>query len=189
MSKINRLTFLGSALLSVLVNAQEKVILKEKELFGDIKARHIDPALMGGRITDLQTHPNNNKVIYTGTAGVGVYRSWDLGETLEMVSSLPVSQFYHLSIDTDKVPYHVYGGLQDNGSWYGLTKSLGGIESRDWTRGGQGDGFKVIKHLSKNIIYSEMQGAENVWRYNIDTQELITIQPLQVKGDPKLRFN
>jgi hypothetical protein len=27
-----------------------------------------------------------------------------------------------------------------------------------------------------------MQGAENVWRYNTDTQELITIQPLAVKA-------
>jgi hypothetical protein len=33
-----------------------------------------------------------------------------------------------------------------------------------------------------------MQGAENVWRYNTDTQELITIQPLAVKVI-KIRFN
>jgi hypothetical protein len=46
------------------------------------------------------------------------YRSWDGGATMEMVSNLPVSQFYHVSID-DKEPYNVYGGLQDNGSWYG----------------------------------------------------------------------
>jgi hypothetical protein len=29
--------------------------------------------------------------------------------------------------------------------------------------------------------------AENV--YNTDSQELVTVQPLAVKGDPKLRFN
>jgi hypothetical protein len=34
-----------------------------------------------------------------------------------------------------------------------------------------------------------MQGAENIWRYNLETKELKTIQPLAVKGDPKLRFN
>jgi hypothetical protein len=31
------------------------------------------------------------------------------------------SQFYHVSID-DKEPFNVYGGLQDNGSWYGPSK-------------------------------------------------------------------
>jgi hypothetical protein len=70
-----------------------------------------------------------------------------------MVSNLPVSQFYHVSID-DKEPYNVYGGLQDNGSWYGPLKSPG-IEAKDWTRIGQGDGFRVVKHPTKNIIYSE----------------------------------
>jgi hypothetical protein len=31
----------------------------------------------------------------------------------------------------------------------GTEKSPGGIESRDWTRIGQGDGFRVIKHPTK----------------------------------------
>ncbi|WP_136668638.1 hypothetical protein [Flavobacterium sp. H122] len=142
---------------------------------------------MHADIHDIVFDIQDNDRIYCGTDG-GVYRSWDLGETMEMVSNIPVSQFYHVSID-EKVPYNVYGGLQDNGSWYGPVSSPGGVEARDWTRIGQGDGFRVLKHPTKNIIYSEMQGAENVWRYNVDSQELMTIQPLPVKGDPKLRFN
>ena len=142
---------------------------------------------MHSDIHDIIFDTNDSNRMFCGTDG-GVYRSWDGGDTMEMVANLPVSQFYHVSID-DKEPYNVYGGLQDNGSWYGPTKSPGGVEARDWTRIGQGDGFRVIKHPTKNIIYSEMQGAENVWRFNTDSQELVTIQPLPVKGDPKLRFN
>lgn len=142
---------------------------------------------MHADIHDITFDNLDSNRMYCATDG-GVYRSWDGGNIMEMVSNIPVSQFYHVSID-DKEPFNVYGGLQDNGSWYGPSKSPGGVESRDWTRIGQGDGFRVIKHPTKNIIYSEMQGAENVWRYNTDTQELITIQPLAVKGDPKLRFN
>ena len=142
---------------------------------------------MHSDIHDITFDINDSNRIFCGTDG-GVYRSWDGGNSMEMVSNLPVSQFYHVSID-DKEPYNVYGGLQDNGSWFGPSKSPGGIEARDWTRVGQGDGFRVVKHSTKNIIYSESQGAEAVWRYNLDTQELITIQPLAVKGDPKLRFN
>ena len=142
---------------------------------------------MHSDIHDIIFDNNDSNRLFCATDG-GVYRSWDGGNSMEKVSNLPVSQFYHVSID-DKEPYNVYGGLQDNGSWYGPSKSPGGIESRDWTRVGQGDGFRVVKHSTKNIIYSEAQGAEAVWRYNLDTQELITIQPLAVKGDPKLRFN
>ncbi len=142
---------------------------------------------MHADIHDITFDIHDSNRMYCGTDG-GVYRSWDGGATMEMVSNLPVSQFYHVSID-DKEPYNVYGGLQDNGSWYGPSKSPGGIEAKDWTRIGQGDGFRVVKHPTKNIIYSEMQGAENVWRYNTDSQELVTVQPLAVKGDPKLRFN
>jgi photosystem II stability/assembly factor-like uncharacterized protein len=142
---------------------------------------------MHSDIHDITFDINDSNRMYCGTDG-GVYRSWDGGSTMEMVSNLPVSQFYHVSID-DKEPYNVYGGLQDNGSWYGPSKSPGGIEAKDWTRIGQGDGFRVVKHPTKNIIYSEMQGAENVWRYNTDSNELVTVQPLAVKGDPKLRFN
>ena len=138
-------------------------------------------------IHDIVFDIQDSNRLYCGTDG-GVYRSWDAGETMEMVKNLPVSQFYHVSVDNKK-PYNVYGGLQDNGSWYGPTSSPGGVEARDWERIGHGDGFRVVKHPTKNIIYSEMQGAENVWRYNTDSKELITIQPLPVKGDPKLRFN
>jgi photosystem II stability/assembly factor-like uncharacterized protein len=125
--------------------------------------------------------------MYVGTDG-GVYRSMNGGTTMEIVENLPLSQFYHVSVDNAE-PYNIYGGLQDNGSWYGPSSSPGGIEARDWNSIGAGDGFRVLKHPTKNIIYSEMQGAENVWRYDVTNDLVKTIQPLQQKGYPKLRFN
>ena len=107
---------------------------------------------------------------------------------MEIVENLPLSQFYHISVD-DAEPYNIYGGLQDNGSWYGPSSSPGGIQGRDWNSIGGGDGFRVLKHPTKNIIYSEMQGAENVWRYDVENKRVKTIQPLPQKGFPKLRFN
>lgn len=143
-----------------------------------------------------QMHPDIHDILfdikdsdrmYSATDG-GVYRSWNGGTTFEIVSNIPVSQFYHISID-DKEPYNIYGGLQDNGSWYGPSSSPGGIEARDWNVLGFGDGFRVLKHPTKDIVYSEMQGAENVWRYDMVKKRTKTVQPLPVKGDPKLRFN
>ena len=142
---------------------------------------------MHSDIHDIIFDIHNSDIIYSGTDG-GVYRSWDGGSTFEIVQNLPLSQFYHISVD-DAEPYNVYGGLQDNGSWYGPSSSPGGVNARDWNSVGYGDGFRVLKHPTKNIIYSEMQGAANVWRYDVDKNRTKTIQPLPKKGDAKLRFN
>lgn len=142
---------------------------------------------MHSDIHDVVFDINDSDRMYVGTDG-GVYRSWNGGTTMEIVEDLPLSQFYHISVD-DAEPYNIYGGLQDNGSWYGPSSSPGGIEARDWNSIGGGDGFRVLKHPTKNIIYSEMQGADNVWRYDIDSERIKTIQPLPQKGVEKLRFN
>lgn len=148
--------------------------------FKNLGAMHSD-------IHDIIVDPIDTNRIYVGTDG-GMYRSWNNGSTLDIVKNLPISQYYHITLDNEE-PYNIYGGLQDNGSWYGPSKSDGGIEARDWNSVGYGDGFRVLKHPTKKIIYSEMQGAENIWRYNLETKELKTIQPLQEKNQVKLRFN
>lgn len=142
---------------------------------------------MHSDIHDILFDIHQSDRLYCGTDG-GVYRSWNGGTTMEIVANLPVSQFYQVSVDNEE-PYNVYGGLQDNGSWWGPSSSPGGVEARDWNPVGYGDGFRVLRHPGKKIIYSEMQGAENVWRYDIEKNQAKTIQPLPVKGDPKLRFN
>lgn len=148
--------------------------------FKDLGNMHSD-------IHDIAFSIKDSDIMYVGTDG-GVYRSWDGGTNLEIVENLPLSQFYHISVD-DATPYNVYGGLQDNGSWYGPSSSPGGVEARDWNSVGFGDGFRVLKHPTKKIIYSEMQGAENVWRFDVDRNVAKTIQPLAAKGVEKLRFN
>ncbi|NNM23160.1 MAG: hypothetical protein HKO54_06385, partial [Flavobacteriaceae bacterium] len=142
---------------------------------------------MHSDIHDIAFHIKDSDQMFVGTDG-GVYRSWNGGTTMEIVENLPLSQFYHISVD-DAEPYNVYGGLQDNGSWYGPSSSPGGVNARDWNSVGYGDGFRVLKHPTKNIIYSEMQGADNVWRYDADRNRTKTVQPLQEKGKAKLRWN
>ncbi len=142
---------------------------------------------MHSDIHDITFDINDSDRMYAGTDG-GVYRSLNGGTTMEIVENLPLSQFYHISVDNAE-PYNIYGGLQDNGSWYGPSSSSGGIQARDWNSVGYGDGFRVLKHPTKNIIYSEMQGADNVWRYDVDNKRVKTIEPLPQKGYPKLRFN
>ncbi len=138
-------------------------------------------------VHDYWFNINNSDEFYLATDG-GIYRTWDAGGNTEMVNNIPVSQFYHVSVDNEE-PYNVYGGLQDNGSWFGPSSSPGGIESRDWTSVGYGDGFRVLKHPTKPYVYSEMQGAEGVWRYDVERNQTRNIKIFSVEGDTKLRFN
>ncbi|MFM9986179.1 MAG: WD40/YVTN/BNR-like repeat-containing protein, partial [Flavobacteriales bacterium] len=139
-------------------------------------------------IHDIWFDPNNSNNICVATDG-GFYRSSNMGVTMQMTENLPVSQFYHVSID-NRNPYYVFGGLQDNNSWFGPSDSPGGIEARDWELVGQGDGFRVYPHpKNPEIVYSEMQGAESMWRFNTATQQVRQIEPSAGKDEPKLRFN
>lgn len=137
-------------------------------------------------IHDIVFDIKNSDRMYTGNDG-GVYRSWDGGVTFEMTENIPISQFYHVSLGNEE-PYNVYGGLQDNGSWYGPSSSPGGVEARDWKPIGGGDGFRVLKHPTKNITYSEAQNAMIVWRYDMDKNQTKNIAP-SPEGDEELRFN
>lgn len=175
----------------IVVDPKNEDIVVKAGLYGSISKdggkTFQNLGLMHPDIHDIVFDINNSDILYVGTDG-GVYRSWDKGVTMEIVENLPLSQFYHVTVD-DKEPYNVYGGLQDNGSWYAPTRASGGISAKNWNPVGQGDGFRVYKHPTKNIIYSEMQGAENVWRYDVDNNRVKTIQPLEVDGYEKYRFN
>jgi len=65
-------------------NGQD-IVLKGKELFGDLTARQIGPAIMSGRIIDLENHPTNDRIIYAGAAGGGVWKSSNGGASFQPV--------------------------------------------------------------------------------------------------------
>jgi photosystem II stability/assembly factor-like uncharacterized protein len=146
----------------------------------------------GGTSTHSDHHalwidPQNPMVMLLGTDG-GVYRSLDRGRKWMMVRSLPVSQFYHVGVDNE-VPYNVFGGLQDNGSWMAPTQVSGGITNSAWKSVGFGDGFHVLRdRTDKNVLYFEYQGGEMSKHY-LATGEIKFIKPQPKDGDPKYRFN
>ena len=131
--------------------------------------------------------PNNSNHVILGTDG-GIYESYDGAYMFKMFMNLPVSQFYHVSVDMDK-PYNVYGGLQDNGSWYAPSSKAGGITNSDWKNTYGGDGFYSFRHpTDPDVIYAEFQGG-NLVRYNSKTGMAKDIRPYADKDEEDLRFN
>lgn len=138
-------------------------------------------------IHDIWIDPANTKHILLATDG-GVYESFDRGYTFRMWRNLPVAQFYHVSVDME-TPFNVYGGLQDNGSWYAPSRKAGGITNADWKLTFGGDGFYSFRHpVHKNYVFSEYQGG-NLVRYDLETGQAKNIFPYARAGEEKLRWN
>lgn len=131
--------------------------------------------------------PNNTDYLITGDDG-GVWYSYDGGNRWWKADNLPISQFYHVSVDLDQ-PYHVYGGLQDNSSWIGDSAYPGGITSSRWENMYGGDGFWMFADpADPDYLYAESQGGE-IGRVNRKTLESRNIKPLPQYKENKLRFN
>ena len=131
-------------------------------------------------------HPNGEYIIAGNDGGIAI--SHDRGNSWRFVTNLPLSQFYHIAVD-NAIPYNVYGGLQDNGSWRGPNTSFAGgsIYNFHWQSLGGGDGFDTRPDPDNfNAGYSMSQEG---WLgyYNLDTKERRTIRPTET--DVKHRYN
>ena len=146
---------------------------------------------MHGDVHDVFVDPSNSQHVYAGDDG-GLWISYDGANKWWKTDNLPVSQFYHVSVDNAD-PYHVYGGLQDNAAWKGDSAYPGGITSSRWENMFGGDGFWMWADPSDaNYLYAESQGG-GIGRVNVHTHETRDIQPRlgpdELKRYKKLRFN
>lgn len=135
---------------------------------------------------DIWIDPIDPKHVVGGDDG-GLWLSYDGGSKWWKAGNLPISQFYHVSVD-DKDPYQVYGGLQDNSSWVGDSAYPGGVTNGRWENLYGGDGFWAFPDpKDPNFAYAEAQGG-TIGRVNRTTLESHDIQPRAGLGE-KLRFN
>ena len=123
----------------------------------------------------------------------GINISYDDGEHWIKNNSPEVGQFYAINVDNQK-PYHVYGGLQDNGVWAGPHNAQ---ENSRWQQTGQypwkmllgGDGMQVqIDSRDHNVVYTGFQFG-NYFRLHKENREQKYIQPKHELGETPYRFN
>jgi len=145
-----------------------------QKIHGDFHAMWIDPA-------------DSNHVI-TGSDG-GIHWSYDNGRTWDFVNTIAIGQFYEIGLDNEK-PYHICGGLQDNGSWCGPIQALtrDGIANEDWQVIHGGDGFYAeIDPVEPWIVYTESQDGY-IDRRDLRTGQQRSIRPVAKAGEPHYRF-
>lgn len=140
----------------------------------------------------LWVSPDKPGHLINGNDG-GVNITYDNGKSWLYANTPAVGQFYSIAVDMAK-PYNVYGGLQDNGTWYGPSNYK---QSLGWTsrgrypyeRLGGGDGMMVqVDWRDNNIVYLGSQYG-NYTRLNKQTGERSFIKPSHKLGETPLRFN
>jgi photosystem II stability/assembly factor-like uncharacterized protein len=137
----------------------------------------------------LWIDPGNSDRMVLGCDG-GAYISADRGAHWDHFRNLPISQFYGVGVDRSK-PYRVFGGLQDNGTWVGpsRTKFRDGIGPADWIKIMAADGFQVAPDpTDSDTVYAEWQYGR-FRRVTISTKKEKDIQPKPPQGASGYRFN
>ncbi len=138
----------------------------------------------------LWINPENRDHLILGNDG-GLYVSHDRGATWDFSPNLPISQFYAVGMDMAEPFFGVYGGLQDNSTWGGpsRTRNSIGIPNSDWFRMAGGDGFyAAVDPTDANIAYVESQNG-NLIRYDRRTGDRKGIRPAPAAGEAAYRFN
>ncbi len=133
--------------------------------------------------------PSDSNHLIDGNDG-GLAISYDHGMNWRFVENLPLAQFYHVSLD-DEDPYHILGGLQDNGSWRGPAevRENGGIRNLHWQEVGFGDGFDVSPDPRDSRTGFSMSQGGSLYRYDLNEGELRVVRPDAPADGPGLRFN
>lgn len=177
------------------VNANKIVITGVSANLSEDGGKTFTPMDKGNTHADWHAvwiNPKRDSHMVTGNDG-GCNITYDDGKNWFKANNPSVGQYYAINVDNEK-PYNVYGGLQDNGSWYGPSTNK---ESIDWIDDGQyafkrlngGDGMQVqIDPRDHNTVYSGSQfGAYMRIIKNSPVTRFLRPQPADAKE--KSRFN
>lgn len=131
----------------------------------------------------LWINPEDTNHYLVGCDG-GIYESYDRAKTWQFKSNLPITQYYHVRTDNDYPFYNVYGGAQDNGSWFGPSQThRRHIVNADWTYTIGGDGYLSIPDPENpDIHYCESQYC-GLRRYDRTTGNSISIKPQPIEDE------
>ncbi len=131
----------------------------------------------------LWIDPNDPDHLYLAGDG-GFYETYDRGQTFRASYNLPIAQFYAIGVDMQD-PYWVYGGLQDNHSWMGpsRTRHWIGIIDDDWKQIGFSDGmYWQPDPTSPRYVYGNSQNGAFT-RVDTETGDILDIRPRPPEGE------
>ena len=137
---------------------------------------------------DMWIDSRDSRHMILGNDG-GLYATWDMGANWTFISNIPIEQFYDVDLDMSD-PYFIYGGLQDNNSYRGpsRTRRYQGILNRDWQVMDYGDGmYAETDWADPGTVYVTSQNAAIV-RVNVATGDRKALKPFPRDTTEEYRF-
>ncbi len=142
---------------------------------------------------DIWINPLNPEELAAGNDG-GFYYSYNKGKSWMHYNNIPTGEFYDISVD-NQVPYHVYGGVQDDASVYGPAVEWNPRFADKWKyiwvdawSGGDGC-YTMADPDDPNIIYTSYQNG-GIFRKDMAADRSVYIQPQFPRGvKEKLNYN
>lgn len=138
-------------------------------------------------------NPARDSHIFSGNDG-GLNISYDDGKNWFKANTPPLGQFYTVTVDNAR-PYNVYGGLQDNGVWWGPSTYRFGTA---WHQSGNypyksiagGDGMQVQVDTTDNqTVYTGSQFGAYARINKMESRSRKSVRPVHQLGEAPLRFN
>ncbi len=134
---------------------------------------------------DIWINPLNPEELAAGNDG-GFYYSYNKGKSWMHYNNIPAGEFYDISVD-NQVPYHVFGGVQDDASVFGPAIEWNPRFADKWKyiwvdawSGGDGC-YTLPDPEDANIIYSSSQNG-GIFRKDMAADRSTFIQPQLPKG-------
>jgi photosystem II stability/assembly factor-like uncharacterized protein len=153
-----------------------------------------DSVRWGGDNHDMWSDPQNPNRMMIGSDG-GVLLTTVRGKEWHHVR-LPIAQMYHAATD-NRIPYNVYGQMQDGPSQRGPSNDLGGngIPAADWTTsGGCETGWNTPDPTDPNIVWAGCYAGVTE-RFDVRTGQAhsVSVWPDRTMGanagEVKIRMN
>lgn len=120
--------------------------------FGQMSARHLGPAITGGRISSIAGVDNEPRTIYVGTAGGGVWKTTNSGVSFNPIFDKYCQSIGAIAIDQQN-PKTIYVGTGESNMRNTVSVGEGFYKTTDggenWKRIG---GLDNTEHISKIII-------------------------------------
>lgn len=147
---IRKLIWTGCITLTAFTGLQAQKITSAT--IGDVSARSIGPAVMGGRITCIEGVNAKPKVVYVGAAGGGVWKTDDAGVSFKSVFDKYCQSIGDIAIDQNH-PDTLWVGTGESNMRNTVSIGNGIYMSKDGGENWQQMGLQKTEHISKVIIH------------------------------------
>ncbi|MEI6410181.1 MAG: glycosyl hydrolase [Bacteroidota bacterium] len=147
-------TFLISLLFCAGALFGQKQVKLSSATFGQMEARAIGPAVMGGRISAIDGVNKNPRIFYVGAAGGGVWKTRTGGANFESLFDKYPQSIGAITID-QRHPDTVWVGTGECNMRNSVSVGLGIYRSSDAGRNWTKMGLENSEHISKIIVHPD----------------------------------